>query len=777
MYLRPSRLLAVTLLALCAACSGKKEGAGANNADKPVSAAADEASGGGVNTEGQTADLGKLVDAVVASAAELPHEEFDPAALAKKLGKDPQAHFEWVRDHTWWVPYRGLLRGSQGVLLDRVGSNLDRAVLLGELLRQSGDRVRLAHAELSETQARDLIDKLRPIPSQRNERQRGSGGRNSGLDASLQQQFAETNALREKAGALVDSQATQLYSVLKGSAGGTDGHDRQTAISAMRDYWWVEREENGRWIGMDVLAPAGKGGSIVSKSSTTEVWVTDDPIPGIPDADLHSVKIRLVIERYADGATSESTVLETELRPAELFERPVTLTHLPKPWPTTVPASTEDPNAVGNAAVNVKEWVPVLQVGREFIAQSGFTDGGDLIAEPLDAKRDIAATGGGGFMSGFAEALGGGETPSSSLTAEWLDYEIHVPGEQTQHLRRPVFDLLGAAKRSAKSADFDANTNERLIERYEALLASTQILLQASDFTGDFLAHLETKSIAANQAAFRELSNEQDAVKASKLAFDLLDRLDVWGPLPILALWRSELGGSSRPTFIDRTNVLSYRVGMAAVNADRVAFREQIDVAANSTGITVGAASNSFEIRLRQGVADTVAEILALGGNFQMTDNTASLFAMGGTESNGRKVIGSRDEDAVHGLAWPEDASAILKGDINAGYMAVVLNDPIAVDDRQRVAWWRVDPASGETIGVMDTGFHGGMDERVETELEIVQLRNALRNWLKDRAKDIAAAKQRASVPWNAAEAGDAELLADAKTVMDALRLAAEAGF
>jgi hypothetical protein len=83
-------------------------------------------------------DPGALVDLIVAEAADLPRAEFDPAVLAKQLGKDPQAHFEWVCDHTWWAPYHGLLRGSKGAMLDRVGSSLDRAVLVGDLLRRAG---------------------------------------------------------------------------------------------------------------------------------------------------------------------------------------------------------------------------------------------------------------------------------------------------------------------------------------------------------------------------------------------------------------------------------------------------------------------------------------------------------------------------------------------------------------------------------------------------------------------------------------------------------------
>ena len=43
--------------------------------------------------------------------------------------------------------------------------------------------------------------------------------------------------------------------------------------------------------------------------------------------------------------------------------------------------------------------------------------------------------------------------------------------------------------------------------------------------------------------------------------------------------------------------------------------------------------------------------------------------------------------------------------------MVVALRQPIVLHGIQRVGWWRVDPASGATIGVMDTGFHGDSGE------------------------------------------------------------------
>ena len=93
-----------------------------------------------------------------------PRDTFDPKAIVEKVGNDPAKLFEWVRDNTYWVPYRGSLRGPIGVLMDRLGNSLDRALLLAELLRTAGHQARLVCAELSEAQAKELLLKLRPVP-------------------------------------------------------------------------------------------------------------------------------------------------------------------------------------------------------------------------------------------------------------------------------------------------------------------------------------------------------------------------------------------------------------------------------------------------------------------------------------------------------------------------------------------------------------------------------------------------------------------------------------
>src|SRR6185295_18248095 len=89
-----------------------------------------------------------------------PRDTWDPAAVVERVGKDPEGLREWVRDHTSWIPYRGTLRGPAGVLMDRQGNALDRALLLAALLQHAGQTVRLARGPLTREQAIDVLPAL-----------------------------------------------------------------------------------------------------------------------------------------------------------------------------------------------------------------------------------------------------------------------------------------------------------------------------------------------------------------------------------------------------------------------------------------------------------------------------------------------------------------------------------------------------------------------------------------------------------------------------------------
>jgi hypothetical protein len=267
----------LALLVACTSCSGKKDESGAASSEsQPVELAKVEAP---KSSEEAKDSIDETVDQIVAHAAKLPREEFEPAALASSLGKDPNAHFEWVRDHTSWAPYRGLLRGPQGVMLDRIGSSLDRAVLLGDLLRRAGYTVRLARAQLSESQARDVLGMLLPMPERKMP---------SGRDDSV----ASARKLVQRR-RMSDARYPRAVS--------TSGDDENRTLAALRDHWWVEREDDGNWVAMDVLRADAKMGEALVQSSSKSSWKSEDAAPSIPDSDWHSVQMRIVVERYEAG--------------------------------------------------------------------------------------------------------------------------------------------------------------------------------------------------------------------------------------------------------------------------------------------------------------------------------------------------------------------------------------------------------------------------------------------------------------------------------------------
>ena len=672
--------------------------------------------------KGRPEQLHPLIDLLIAASADVARAEFDPAALAQSLGNDPQKLFEWVRDRTWWAPYRGLLRGATGVMLDRVGSNLDRAVLLGDLMRRSGRTVRMAHAVLQEDQARTLLGELRPIPDVRRPRVAPTpvrAAREHAIDAILpgaekylRDEIAYSTRLFGQAQAVVRMQTSQLLAATRGMAAPNAVNDDQQRFAMLQDHWWVEYEVDGKWIAMDVLRPDARIGDEPAAASTRFVWKRGEQSPAIPPNDWHSVQIRVVIERYEDGATSESTVLESVVRPADVIDRPISLAHIPKPWPKLMADRQITSNALKAAALSVSEWTPVLKIGDELFVQSGFADSGDLASFSTDspgAMGDIT-----GSFGGFGSALGGGDESRSFATAEWIDFEVRVPGETSQSLRRTVFDLLGPAKRAAKAAGLDAGTEASRFQRFEALSGRTYILLQASDWTADFVAHLLSRSIAANEADLRSLSRVGDRVATTTRARTVLDRLEDWGPLPNLVLWRSALEATPSDTYINRANVLTARINRSILDLERGVGL--IDIASNPSGVRRTSARGAFEARLQRGVADTVAEWFALGDHRGTAENIASMFAAAGYGIDQGVRVAASDISAVRKLGWPSDTAARLEEHINTGYLAIGLKQPIRLGDRQRLGWWRIDPKSGETVGVMDTGFHQNLTERLETE-------------------------------------------------------------
>ena len=212
----------------------------------------------------------------------------------------------------------------------------------------------------------------------------------------------------------------------------------------------------------------------------------------------------------------------------------------------------------------------------------------------------------------------------------------------------------------------------------------------------------------------QRLALEKDPKVVEGIVSSIVARMEVWNPLPRLAHMRSRLSKETADWFIDQPNVLILGAGLPIVNADKAALVEFIDIASNSIGVRPDPALNAFQIRLRQGVVDTVAEQVALSGTLEKGENTATTFPLDAADA--WQLIGAHDLTAARKLDWPDDVVARLAEDIEAGYTAYVPKQAFENGGRARRGWWRVDPLSGETVGVMDTGLHATfVEERINT--------------------------------------------------------------
>ena len=191
--------------------------------------------------------------------------------------------FEWVRDETYLIPYSGQLRGPAGVLMDRVGNSLDRALLLHALLRAAGQNVRLAKGTLTDEQGRSVLEKARPVPqdgipslarsSLQHPPQRVPPGDEqlSGDLTAGRRAIDEVTAAQRRVMHDVQARVARQTAMLATAIGARDlsTNRNQRRIEAVRDHWWVEWWTGGGWRTLDPTLPGAAAGSSLVEAKTT----------------------------------------------------------------------------------------------------------------------------------------------------------------------------------------------------------------------------------------------------------------------------------------------------------------------------------------------------------------------------------------------------------------------------------------------------------------------------------------------------------------------------
>ncbi|MFL5342771.1 MAG: hypothetical protein ACJ8F7_21775 [Gemmataceae bacterium] len=684
-------------------------------------------------------EMEKAFKALEAAEKEIPRDTFDPKAIVDKVGRDPAKLFEWVRDKTYWVPYQGCLRGHTGVLMDRLGSNLDRALLLAELLRVAGHKVRLARAEITEAQAKGLLPKLRPVL--KNPVPAAPAASKKDLDQLIEKYAKEyqldagemrknINKVSLQAAKLAEDVAQrvadQVPRIVKavGLPGEKDvqalrAREATSELAALRDHWWVQRQDGDGWLDLDPLLPDAEPGKALAEAKET-IAPDKDGKPVLASKHCHEVNFRIVIEKWEKNKVTEHAVLEHTLRPSDLFGERIALAHVPIQWPKDLNLFKEKDRLAKLRTVILaqQQWCPVLTVGSTAFFQSGFTDSGDLIATPL-----APLLGGGGQELGrnignilgsgkIGQAPEGGPKTETQLTAEWIDYEIRSPGRPVQKIRRQVFDLLGPAQRSEGKVAKPSITKETQLDRGLSLTGQTDILPVVSRLSRPYVQHLATRNFLADGPILRDAlgnTNPADFKTMSSLASKV-------APFPAqlygLCMARQGVGKFKDDIYMNRPNILSlHRYPMQKGQAD-MAMCVSFDIVANDVAVRSGAGADPFAIRLEQGILDTNAEALITVPCAKM-DNAADLFAQTSGQTSEWVTVRSLQDENWRAVELSADVRARIEDDLAAGYTVIVPKKPIAHQGPLSSGWWRINPRTGETLGIGRQGWGASAAEYI----------------------------------------------------------------
>jgi hypothetical protein len=649
------------------------------------------------------AELNQVFDVIEDVLPTIPRDTFDVQAVVGKVGIDPDQLLAWVRENTVWLPYEGALRGPKGVLLDRAGNSLDRALLLSAMFEAAGYKTRLKRAELPSDVAEELVAAAASASIQEPSADADYDlltemlNRLESADSPHADQFRQSaekfrrdrqeliNNARDRA----DRQSKRLLSMV-------DVPDNQEptlkakVLNAATDHWWTEARVNSKWLTLDPAAseafPApgneGKGrGSYRADRLPTNV--------------LHTVTVRVVVEQLTGTRLKERVALEHTITP---YSEPVVqllLAHVPEDWPEELTPlallEQSDPlrTFVATARKQTK-WLPLLQVGKDQVVDQGFT-----------AKGELYKPGGGPAGGGQAKAIGGlagglsggGRSGEGILTAEWIEFEVKSPGLPPEENRRAVFDLLGPAARASK-AIIDTIPDGAAQERALSLMGSAEILLQGSHVTDEYLTYEGFSGIvAARDVVVRSFSQP---IKLLRGEFELNTGTEnsITGPTTELALARRTVGETTN--HFGRPNITAFWQMPASRRDDDHFTVNGFDIISNSAGLDAGRVRD-FEIQVVSGVSDTVLENSLMSGD-STAANTSRLFEI--TPDSSWRTIRSDNRNELDAANISPDIIARVDSALEDGFFIVLSTDV----PPEQVTWWRLNPVSGEILGIGPSG-------------------------------------------------------------------------
>ncbi|WP_433924325.1 hypothetical protein ACN06F_16390 [Vreelandella sp. 21] len=654
------------------------------------------------------------------------HGTFDAPAVLGVVDNDPEKLASWVQEHTTYVPYQGVVRDAFGVLQDRLGNHLDRAMLLGRLIEESGRAVRLEVMDVQElSPAVQLLDERpRPQPVSITADTQELLNHLSPRSNELQPDRPDP-AVWNRFDQDLQARAISLIERLAGDSGFPAWDEISPAAEREADprvrVWW--ENDQGRWVSTDLsegmVSAAADSPSAESQS-----------LSAASRRYAHRYQLEVIAERWQEGRFERVTLLEHDLEAHALAMQAIRVGVVPEQFEVDGFYAGDPDQALANDLLANTAWIPYIRYGEELIL-------GDLIDEqgsvrdpmlPAQARQLEEAT---SLLGGIS--VGGRAKQNESHNAFiGLSLEVtHRYGDEVlNRLSRPWFSLI-----PEEASAFDLEPEQRL-ERAVALVRDSNILLQVAEPSEALLWRYGLGLFLRNTHALKGMIMALDDADFETLDGAIHELVDL--PQTAMQFARHRFTASLNPErfYIGEPNLLIEHVGLKHLPEGFRDYRA-IDLAHVPLHL-VPSDDDARQLRFSQGVLETLleAELLALRNPLPDRDRgldgeNAALHLEAAMASGEVGLwLSPGEASRLDDLMLPRLSRLAIQHQLAQGQhlyfpLAASLEDG-AGDKALPLAWWVVDTDSGQALGYGGVGWGSFVDYSMLLQTRLYLLATSL---------------------------------------------------
>lgn len=654
------------------------------------------------------------------------HGTFDAPAVLGVVDNDPEKLASWVQEHTTYVPYQGVVRDAFGVLQDRLGNHLDRAMLLGRLIEESGRAVRLEVMDVQElSPAVQLLDERpRPQPVSITADTQELLNHLSPRSNELQPDRPDP-AVWNRFDQDLQARAISLIERLAGDSGFPAWDEISPAAEREAGprvrVWW--ENDQGRWVSTDLsegmVSAAADSPSAESQS-----------LSAASRRYAHRYQLEVIAERWQEGRFERVTLLEHDLEAHALAMQAIRVGVVPEQFEVDDFYAGDPDQALANDLLANTAWIPYIRYGEELVL-------GDLIDEqgsvrdpmlPAQARQLEEAT---SLLGGIS--VGGRAKQSESHNAFiGLSLEVtHRYGDEVlNRLSRPWFSLV-----PEEASAFELEPEQRL-ERAVALVRDSNILLQVAEPSEALLWRYGLGLFLRNTHALKGMIMALDDADFETLDGAIHELVDL--PQTAMQFARHRFTASLNPErfYIGEPNLLIEHVGLKHLPEGFRDYRA-IDLAHVPLHL-VPSDDDARQLRFSQGVLDTLleAELLALRNPLpdrdKVLDGENAALHLETAMASGEVGLWLSPGEAsrLDDLMLPRLSRLAIQHQLAQGQhlyfpLAASLEDG-AGDKALPLAWWVVDTDSGQALGYGGVGWGSFVDYSMLLQTRLYLLATSL---------------------------------------------------